>query len=79
MCLSILFLFPLTSYSSSWPLSFTTSLLLEFACDSHEFACASGDQCIHSVYQCDGVFDCRDHSDERDCRKSQTDLRIHAV
>lgn len=42
---------------------------LEFACASYEFACASGDQCVTSRYRCDGVFDCRDHSDERDCRK----------
>uniref|UniRef100_A0A672JBW6 Low density lipoprotein receptor-related protein 2b n=1 Tax=Salarias fasciatus TaxID=181472 RepID=A0A672JBW6_SALFA len=26
-----------------------------------------GDQCIGNLYRCDGVFDCRDHSDEQGC------------
>lgn len=43
--------------------------LLEFSCASYQFACASGDQCVDTRYRCDGVFDCKDHSDERDCRK----------
>lgn len=47
---------------------------LEFSCASYEFACTSGDQCVSSSYQCDGVFDCRDHSDEQDCRKLTFDI-----
>uniref|UniRef100_A0AAQ5Z5D7 Low-density lipoprotein receptor-related protein 2 n=1 Tax=Amphiprion ocellaris TaxID=80972 RepID=A0AAQ5Z5D7_AMPOC len=27
----------------------------------------SGDQCVGATYRCDGVFDCRDHSDEQGC------------
>lgn len=46
---------------------------LEFVCASYQFACASGDQCVSSSYRCDGVFDCRDHSDEQGCRKFTID------
>lgn len=49
---------------------------LELACASYEFACASGDQCVISSYRCDGVFDCRDHSDEQHCRKFIMDQLI---
>lgn len=42
---------------------------LVYNCSGTEFKCVSGDQCISSYYQCDGVFDCNDHSDETDCRK----------
>lgn len=56
-------LFPCFYASSS-----SVQLLPEFSCQSYEFACASGDQCISSSYRCDGVFDCRDHSDEQNCR-----------
>lgn len=55
--------------STSFPPYFSPQ---EFTCASYEFACASGDQCVSSMYECDGVFDCRDHSDELDCRKLLT-------
>lgn len=42
---------------------------LVFNCTASQFACATGNQCIGSYYQCDGVFDCNDHSDETNCRK----------
>lgn len=38
----------------------------EHACLSNEFACKSG-ECINSTMMCDGVFDCKDASDEDSC------------
>lgn len=43
--------------------------IVVYNCTASEFKCASGDQCIRTIYQCDGVFDCNDHSDEANCRK----------
>ncbi|XP_012944719.1 basement membrane-specific heparan sulfate proteoglycan core protein [Aplysia californica] len=36
-------------------------------CQSDEFQCRTGDQCIPFSYQCDGELDCRDRSDEIGC------------
>lgn len=40
----------------------------EHACLPNEFACKSG-ECINSTMMCDGVFDCKDASDEDSCSK----------
>ena len=36
-------------------------------CSSSEFECRSGEKCIPSGKQCDGLFDCIDFSDENNC------------
>uniref|UniRef100_A0A7E4ZTJ0 EGF-like domain-containing protein n=1 Tax=Panagrellus redivivus TaxID=6233 RepID=A0A7E4ZTJ0_PANRE len=52
------------------PLDFTffpssTSKCLEnLACESWQFRCANGKQCIHMAKRCDSVPDCEDRSDE---------------
>lgn len=38
-------------------------------CTSSQFKCADGSACINSRYRCDGVYDCKDNSDEAGCRK----------
>jgi hypothetical protein len=38
----------------------------EHACLSNEFACKSG-ECINQTLMCDGVYDCKDASDEDSC------------
>ena len=36
-------------------------------CDSTEFTCDNGD-CIPQNYECDGISDCDDKSDEENCK-----------
>jgi len=54
-------------------------LFLVYNCSGTEFKCVSGDQCISSYYQCDGVFDCNDHSDETDCRKYRDAEKLYLL
>lgn len=39
-------------------------------CSAAEFRCADGSDCIDDQRRCDGRPDCRDRSDEANCRKS---------
>ena len=58
-CLMLLY----TSFESN--VGFST----EPKCDSaREFACGSG-ECISIAKRCDRQYDCKDYSDEQDCRK----------
>ena len=38
--------------------------LKETPCQPDQFECVSGDLCIDSSEECNGVYDCPDHSDE---------------
>lgn len=37
------------------------------ACQSYEFGCATGGQCVPQAWRCDGETDCMDGSDEQRC------------
>ena len=44
------------------------SVLCLTGCAAHEFQCRSG-ECISPSARCDRKYDCRDGSDEQNCRK----------
>lgn len=51
-------------------MSHTLHFSLSFSvlnCTSSQFKCADGNSCINSRYRCDGVYDCKDNSDEAGC------------
>ena len=50
-------------------------LFIFLACRSGEFQCVNGD-CIPESERCDDKYDCRDRSDEENCRKFLS-LLIH--
>lgn len=38
-------------------------------CTKNQFQCATGSECVRSIFRCDGDADCLDGSDETGCRK----------
>lgn len=38
-------------------------------CTENQFSCISGNTCIEKGKRCNGVYDCKDMSDESDCGK----------
>lgn len=47
-------------------------------CEPDSFVCNSG-QCIDYEYKCDGLPDCRDGSDELNCRSNQLILSYDSL
>lgn len=47
----------------------------DYRCDNHtEFACRTNYRCVPLWSVCNGQNDCRDNSDEQECRKSLTNI-----
>jgi len=46
------------------------SVCVSAYCESTDFHCADGVQCVRACARCDGVFDCADRSDELNCSES---------
>lgn len=42
---------------------------LEPSCGSNNFQCDNKEGCILRTWKCDGLKDCSDGSDEKDCRE----------
>ncbi|XP_030840486.1 enteropeptidase-like isoform X2 [Strongylocentrotus purpuratus] len=43
------------------------SIIILGVCTPDELACATGHECYNATYQCDGIQDCADQSDEQNC------------
>ena len=56
-------------------LYFVSSILANYTCASHDFACANG-ICIAMDWRCDKEDDCGDMSDEADCAPSMYSVQL---
>ena len=71
----IIAFFPFVDTSIETTTSSTTAASVS-TCDPDQFSCGN-DRCIPIVWVCDGEFDCKDHSDEKNC--SGRSHGIHSV
>jgi hypothetical protein len=58
-----------SSYCTNGTLVCTGDKCTPNECEDDEFQCVGDYKCIPGRFQCDGMKDCVDHSDEKNCSK----------
>lgn len=53
--------------------------LEKLTCPSNKFACADKKQCIPKPQKCDGITQCNDNSDEKDCCKCKLIVSVNLL